>query len=282
MIKILGDWFKTLPQYLIPQHFLSKIVHKLSRWQLGSFMHWLIKRFIHHYRVDMTLAESSEIQDYKHFNQFFTRALKPIARPLASVLLTGPVDGEISQLGRIQQKQLYQAKNHFYHLADLLGEDSEMISAFQTGLFCTIYLSPKDYHRIHMPITGQLQKMVYIPGRLFSVNQRTVGVVSNLFARNERVVCLFSTALGPVAVILVGAIFVGSIETVWAGCITPPYLSKPQHWYYTEGITLHQGAEMGRFNMGSTVILLVGNEKVHWLPTLIPKNKVLVGQALTI
>ena len=277
----LGDWFKTLPQYLIPQHLLSRVVFKLSHWQLGFLTHWLIKRFILHYEVDMTLAQSPDVRDYANFNQFFTRALKPTVRPLAKAPLICPVDGEISQLGQIKQQQLYQAKGHFFQLTDLLGGD--IATAFQNGSFCTIYLSPKDYHRIHMPITGQLKKMIYLPGRLFSVNQRTTNVVSNLFARNERVVCLFATELGPVALILVGAIFVGSIETVWAGTLTPPYLSRPQHWHYSAETTpiLAQGSEMGRFNMGSTVIMLTGNETVSWLSTLASKDKVYMGQALS-
>lgn len=281
--RALGDWFKTLPQYLIPQHFLSKIVFKLSRWQLGFLTRWIIKRFIQYYKVDMTLAQSPEVCAYANFNQFFTRALKPTARPLAKASLICPVDGEISQLGRIEQQQLYQAKGRFFQLSALLGGDTGMVTAFQNGLFCTIYLSPKDYHRIHMPVTGQLKQMIYLPGRLFSVNQRTTRVVDNLFARNERVICLFTTEFGPVALILVGAIFVGSIETVWAGVLTPPYLSYPQHWRYAPETTaiLSQGVEMGRFNMGSTVILLIGNEKMRWSPALIAKNNVHMGQALT-
>lgn len=281
--SVLGDWLKTLPQYLIPQHLLSTIVFKLSRWRLGFLTRWAIRRFIHHYQIDMTLAQSSDLHTYANFNQFFTRALKPTARPLAKASLICPVDGEISQLGRIKQQQLYQAKGRFFQLSALLGNDTEMVTAFQNGLFCTIYLSPKDYHRIHMPVTGQLKQMIYLPGRLFSVNRRTTNVVNNLFARNERVVCLFATELGPVALILVGAIFVGSIETVWAGVLTPPYLSYPQHWYYPAETVdiLPQGTEMGRFNMGSTVIMLIGNEKVSWLPTLAPKNKIQMGQALT-
>lgn len=278
----LGDWFKTFPQYVIPQHLLSQFLFKLSRLPLGRFTHWLIQQFINVYNVEMEIAQFSEPRDYQTFNQFFTRALKPTARPIANALLTCPVDGEISQLGRIEQHSLLQAKGRSFQLLDLVGGDAMMADAFQQGLFCTIYLSPRDYHRIHMPVSGQLKTMLYLPGRLFSVNQRTTRVVPQLFARNERVICFFETAHGPLALILVGAIFVGSLETVWAGTLTPPYLSQSRRESYSSetALILSQGAEMGRFNMGSTVILLLGNQYVSWLPNLVPQNKVVMGQAL--
>ncbi|OQW91593.1 MAG: phosphatidylserine decarboxylase, partial [Beggiatoa sp. IS2] len=193
-----------------------------------------------------------------------------------------PVDGEISQLGPIQEQCLLQAKGHSFSLVELLGGDVQMAELFKHGSFCTLYLSPKDYHRIHMPITGQLTDMVYVPGRLFSVNQRTARTVPRLFARNERVICLFATERGPVALVLVGAIFVGSIETVWSGRITPPYLSQLQRWHFTPEVAqfLQQGAEMGRFNLGSTVIVLVDGRQIAWLPEYAPPLKLLMGQAL--
>ncbi len=251
------DSLLTLPQYLIPHHLLSRLILKLTRLQLGTFTHWIIKRFIKYYNVDMGIA--GDVRDYVSFNQFFTRALKPTARPLDdSANIICPVDAEISQIGSIEKGSLLQAKGRYFQLNDLLGGQTEMASLFQQGLFCTLYLSPKDYHRIHIPTTGRLTDMVYVPGRLFSVNQRTSRVVPNLFARNERVICLFETEFGPMALILVGALFVGSIETVWAGTVTPNRSSKIEHWHYSEQTApiLQRGAEMGRFNMGSTVIVL--------------------------
>ena len=214
------------------------------------------------------------------FNQFFTRALKPTARPLADVEIISPVDAKISQIGKIDENRLLQAKGRFFRLEDLLGGNQKMVNLFKSGLFGTLYLSPKDYHRIHMPITGQLTDMMYIPGRLFSVNQRTSEVVPNLFARNERVICLFETALGPMALILVGALFVGSIETVWMGTVTPNRWSQIQHWHYDEVQVIQRGDEMGRFNMGSTVIVLLDANRIAWLSKLSTQTKVLMGQGL--
>jgi len=272
----------TLPQYLIPQHLLSRLILKLTRLQMGAFTHWLIRRFINHYDIDMNQVQSPDVRHYASFNQFFTRALKPTARPLTDVEIISPVDAKISQIGKIEENRLLQAKGHFFRLEDLLGGNQKMVNLFKSGLFCTLYLSPRDYHRIHIPITGQLTDMTYIPGRLFSVNQRTSEVVPNLFARNERVICLFETALGPMALILVGALFVGSIETVWAGTVTPNRLSQIQHWHYSEkeAPVLQRGAEMARFNMGSTVIVLLDANRVAWLSKLSAQTKMLMGQGM--
>ena len=269
----------TLPQYLIPQHFLSRIVLKLTRLKMGKLTHWMIRRFIQHYKIDMSIAQSSEIRDYPSFNQFFTRALKPSARPLDKADILSPVDAEISQQGKIDNGTLLQAKGRNFQLNDLLAGQTDMVDLFKQGLFCTLYLSPKDYHRIHIPTTGRLTDMVYVHVRLFSVNQRTSEVVPNLFARNERVICLFETEFGPMAVILVGALFVGSIETVWEGVVTPNASSKIERWHYPENTApvLQRAAEMGRFNMGSTVIMLLDAKRLNWLPT---QNKVLMGQRL--
>lgn len=282
MKNALSDQLLTLPQYLLPQHLLSRLMLKFTRLQMGAVTHWLIKRVIKHYGVDMSIAQSSEVRDYASFNQFFTRALKPSARPLAEAEIVSPVDAEISQIGQIDNGSLLQAKGRSFQLNELLGGHTEMVNLFKQGLFCTLYLSPKDYHRIHMPTTGRLTDMVYVPGRLFSVNQRTARSVPNLFARNERVICLFDTELGPMALILVGAIFVGSIETVWAGMVAPNRLSKIEHWQYSENMApvLQRGIEMGRFNMGSTVIVLLDANRVAWLPNLKGQNKVLMGQGL--
>ncbi len=277
------DRLLTSIQYIIPQHLLSRLILKLTRLPMGRLTHWIINRFIKYYQIDMTSAQYVEINHYATFNQFFTRALKPIARPLAeSAEIISPVDGEISQIGQIKEGQLLQAKGHYFQLEDLLAKQTDLVQLFKQGLFGTFYLSPRDYHRIHMPITGQLTDMIYIPGRLFSVNPRTSRVVPNLFARNERVICLFETEVGAMALILIGALLVGSIETVWAGTVTPNPLSQIQRWSYPadHAPTLTRGTELGRFNMGSTVIILLDANRVAWLPKRSVSDKQLMGQAL--
>jgi phosphatidylserine decarboxylase len=283
MKNSLVDRLLTLPQYLIPQHFLSLLILKLTRLQMGVLTRWLIRRFIKHYDVDMNIAQSKEVRDYASFNQFFTRALNPTARPLsANTDVLSPVDGEISQIAQINDGCLLQAKDHTFQLNDLLGGQEEIAHLFQQSLFCTLYLSPKDYHRIHMPMTGHLTDMVYVPGHLFSVNQRTTRVVPNLFARNERVICIFETEMGNMALILVGAIFVGSIETVWEGAVTPNRFSQIQHWHYPKKTApfLQRGVEMGRFNMGSTVIVLLDANYLAWQEHLTTQTQILMGQSL--
>lgn len=274
------DYLMTRPQYLIPQHGLSRWIYRLTRWQGGRMTQWAIKQFIKQYRIDMQQVEQPDITSYTSFNAFFTRALKSTARPLASATVISPVDGVVSQIGPIQDNQLIQAKGHTFSLTSLLGGHNDIAVQFQQGSFCTVYLSPRDYHRIHMPITGRLNSTIYLPGRLFSVNARTTRVVPHLFARNERVICLFDTTFGPIAVILVGALFVGSIETTWAGQITPARHHEIQRWH-DPIITLQQGEELGRFNMGSTVILLLHAQYPDWLPDIKIANSLLMGQALT-
>jgi phosphatidylserine decarboxylase len=279
MKNSLGEQFLTLPQYLIPQHLLSRIILKLTRLEISGLSQWVIKRFIKSYNVDMSIAQSSDVSHYASFNKFFTRALNSDARPLANnAEIVSPVDGEISQIDQIQNGSLLQAKGRDFQLNELLAQHK--VALFNDALFCTVYLSPKDYHRIHMPMTGKLTDMVYVPGCLFSVNQRTARVVPNLFARNERVICFFETEMGQMALILVGALFVGSMETVWAGTVTPNKLSQVEHWHYENGAVLERGVEMGRFNMGSTVILLLNANHLQWLSELKAGNKVLMGQAL--
>ncbi|ALG66496.1 archaetidylserine decarboxylase [Beggiatoa leptomitoformis] len=274
------DKFKTLPQYVIPQHFLSRLMCAVTRWKGGKVTHWIIRQFIRHYHVDMQVAALSKPTDYNSFNAFFTRALCADARPIADGIVS-PVDGVISQLGMIKNNQILQAKGHDFSLTALLGGSTHLSTYFNNGLFCTIYLSPKDYHRIHSPITGQVREMIYVPGKLFSVNKRTTTVVPQLFARNERLICILETAIGKVAVIFVGALFVGSMETKWAGTITPPYQGKVQSWQYLSNeLSLQCGEEMGRFNMGSTVILLLPPDKAHWLSQHAPDTALLMGQAL--
>jgi len=276
------DQFKTLPQYLIPHHLLSRVVHKFTRLKLGKTTQWMIQRFIRLYNIDMSIVENQNIQDYASFNEFFTRSLKASARPLAKTGIVSPVDGEISQIGRVGNQRLFQAKGHRFQLIDLMGGNIDLADLFQQGLFCTIYLSPRDYHRIHMPMTGQLTDMIYVPGRLFSVNERTTRVVPNLFARNERIICLFNTEFGPMALILVGALFVGSIKTVWADEVAPSRSFSTQHWQYPpENAKIFQrGDEIGQFNMGSTVILLLDSKRTEWLSEYAKHSKLIMGQVL--
>ena len=270
-------------QYLVPHHLLSRlmglITHSHNKWVKLTYMRFIIKRF----GVNMDEAAEQELDRYEHFNAFFTRALKPSARPIVSdkSKLASPVDGCVSQMGLIRDGKIFQAKGHNYSLTTLLGDKGKWEKQFFNGEFATLYLSPKDYHRIHMPCDAKLKEMRHIPGQLFSVNPATVRTIPGLFARNERVVCLFNTPAGPMAMILVGAIFVASIETVWDGIITPPTQRNMQVTRYGEGmhdVVLRKGEEMGRFNMGSTVILLFGKDKMKWAEDLKAESSVKMGQ----
>jgi len=240
---------------------------KLTHCENNAWKNLFIKQIIRHYGVNMDEALEQDINAYKSFNDFFTRELKPGARPITTEhnAIACPADGAVSQAGNITGGEIFQAKGKSYTATDLLGGSVERAEPFNNGVFTTIYLSPKDYHRLHMPLTGTLREMVHVPGRLFSVNTATTNSVPGLFARNERVVALFDTEVGPMALVLVGAIFVSSIETVWHGVVTPPSISSVQSWDYQENApTLKIGEEMGRFNMGSTIIVLFGNNKVQW------------------
>jgi len=248
-------------QYIIPQHSLSKLMFRFARlenvWLKNKFTHWFVKS----YQVNLSEAVREKVEDYQHFNDFFTRALKPEARKIGSANIVCPVDGAVSQSGEISHATIFQAKNHYYTVSALLGGDYRA-DQFESGYFSTIYLSPKDYHRIHMPFDGTLVSMDYIPGDLFSVNKATAEGVDSLFSRNERVVCYFQTQFGLCAFVLVGAIFVGSMQTVWEGQINPPYQKKVQNFDYTnQNIELKKGEEMGRFNMGSTIVMLMPNQE---------------------
>ena len=270
----------TLPQYLLPHHFLSKMMSKFTHCENETWKNLFIKQIIKHYQVNMDEAVISDINAFKSFNDFFTRELKPSARVFANQIndITCPADGAISQAGLIKEGRIFQAKGKNYTAFDLLGGDIDRAQAFMDGSFATIYLSPKDYHRLHMPLTGTLREMIHIPGRLFSVNKTTTESVSGLFARNERVVALFVTEAGPMALILVGAIFVSSIETVWHGVVTPPSISSVRTWKYNENApTLKMGEEMGRFNMGSTIIVLFGKNKTQWNETMFADTPVKLG-----
>jgi phosphatidylserine decarboxylase len=246
-----------LPQYLLPKQALTVF----AGWVAGKERGWvtteIIRRFVAKYQVNMSEALNPDIASYASFNDFFTRALKPGARPLASADLICPVDGAISQFGAMNQAQIFQAKGHSYSATALVGGDAALAARFEGGSFACLYLSPKDYHRIHMPADGRLMQMIYVPGDLFSVNPTTAQGVPGLFARNERVVCVFESERGPFVLVLVGATIVGSMATVWHGLVNPPRLPGVKVWNYANGqVQLKQGDEMGRFLLGSTVVML--------------------------
>ncbi len=244
-------------QYALPHRFLSRIMFYLTRSEWRWVKNTFIRQIVQRYRVDMSDALEPDLAAYPSFNAFFTRALKPGARPIAAGadLLVCPADGAISQAGAVSEGRIVQAKGMDYTVAELLG-DSELAKTFANGSFATVYLSPRDYHRLHMPITGKLMRTLHVPGRLFSVATWTAESIPRLFARNERLVCIFETEHGLVALVLVGAIFVSSIDTVWGGTVTPPYAHKIVDAQLVDGPSLIAGAEMGRFNMGSTAIVL--------------------------
>ncbi|MGZ8975699.1 archaetidylserine decarboxylase, partial [Methylomagnum sp.] len=256
-----------LIQYPLPHHFLSRLIGYLTHCRNPAFKNFFIRTITKIYGVDLSEAEQPDPNAYACFNDFFTRALKPGVRPLADApgVVAGPADGYMSQLGPITEGRIIQAKGKDYSAVDLLGGDAARAEPFMGGNFATIYLSPKDYHRLHMPLAGTLREMVHVPGRLFSVNNATAKGVPDLFARNERVVAIFDTEAGPMALILVGAIFVASIETVWHGLVTPPAGQAVRVWEYRDNpVQLGHGAEMGRFKMGSTIIVLFGKDAVEW------------------
>ncbi|QSX29484.1 phosphatidylserine decarboxylase [Shewanella cyperi] len=260
------DKVKIALQYMLPKHLISRIVGKFAAAEAGWLTTAFIKWFIKQYGINMQEALESQPEAYRTFNAFFTRALKPGLRPITpdADIMVQPVDGAVSQLGPIEDGRLFQAKGHHYSALALLGGIEADAKRFAEGDFATIYLAPKDYHRLHMPIKGTLSKMTYVPGELFSVNPLTARNVPGLFARNERVVAIFETEKGPLAMVLVGATIVASIETVWAGTVTPPTGKKVFSWDYpTEGpeaITLEKGEEMGRFKLGSTVVMLFAKD----------------------
>jgi len=266
-------------QYLLPHHLLSALLFRATRVRWRPVKDRLIGAFVRHYRIDMSEARESDPTAYTSFNAFFTRPLRRDARPIADQegSLVCPADGALSQLGAIGDGRVFQAKGHDCSLSELLGGRDDWARRFDGGAFATIYLSPRDYHRVHMPVDATLREMIHVPGRLFSVNPVTTALVPRLFGRNERVLCLFETASGPMALILVGAIFVGSMETVWAGQVTPTGLRKPAP---ETAVRLDQGAEMGRFNMGSTVILLFGPGRVAWEQGLKPGAPLHMGQQI--
>jgi phosphatidylserine decarboxylase len=270
-------------QYLLPHHLLSALMFRLTRIRWRPFKNLLVRNVIRHYQVDMTEAREPDPTAYGSFNGFFTRSLRPEARPIAEQrdAIACPADGALSQLGTIADGRIFQAKGQDYRLLELLGERTDWAERLDGGAFATIYLSPRDYHRVHMPLSGTLREMIHVPGRLFSVSPVTTSLVPRLFGRNERLLCLFESTAGPMAVILVGAIFVGSMETVWAGQVTPTGGNGPSRRYDGEtAARLEKGTEMGRFNMGSTVILVFPPETVEWDPGLKPGDRLRMGQRI--
>ena len=277
----MSDRLAVLPQYLLPKKLVTQLAGRFASAELDGVTQAAISRFVAHYGVDMSEAAEPDITRYTSFNDFFTRALRAGARPLADADYVCPVDGAISQFGAIERDQIFQAKGHHYSTCALLAGDAALAAEFENGQFATIYLSPKDYHRIHMPCAGRLQRMAYVPGDLFSVNPTTARGVPGLFARNERVVCVFDTARGPFVLVLVGATIVGSMATVWHGVVNPPRPGEIRRWDYADKpVELAKGAEMGRFLLGSTVVLLWPKGTLKFNPDWAPGGAVRMGQMM--
>jgi phosphatidylserine decarboxylase len=271
-------------QLLLPHQLLSRIVYYAMRWTWGPWKRLLISQLKRAYRIDMTDALNPDLESYPSFNAFFTRALRPDARPIADTDgLVSPADGCISQIGAIADGRIVQAKGIDYSVAELLGGRQSDAQAFENGGFATIYLSPRDYHRVHAPFAGRLLRAIHVPGRLFSVAPWTTESIPRLFARNERLALIFDTERGPLAVVLVGAIFVSSIETVFDGEVTPPYADQVRIREYSgsSAPSFAIGAEIGRFNMGSTVIVLSGADFPHWEPTLAAEARIRMGERMS-
>lgn len=287
----MSDFLAVLPQYLLPKQALTALAGQFATTEAGSLTTSVIRWFVGRYKVNMAEAANPDIASYKCFNDFFTRPLRAGARPLAAADFLCPVDGAISQFGAIESDQIYQAKGHRYSTTALLGGDRELAAKFENGCFATLYLSPRDYHRIHMPCDGQLTRMIYVPGALFSVNPTTARGVPGLFARNERLVCVFESTFGPFILTLVGATIVGSMATVWHGQVNPPRLSDIREWHYDGSttapgdilrgaVTLEKGAEMGRFLLGSTVVMLFPRDTLKFNPDWAPTRPVRMGEIM--
>ncbi len=279
---LVSDRMAVLPQYLLPKQALTLLAGEIARARGGALTTRLIRWFIDRYRVNMAEAANPDPAAYATFNDFFTRALAPGARPIAAAHWVSPVDGAISQLGAIDGDAILQAKGHSYTVQAMLGGDAELARPFLGGHFATLYLSPKDYHRIHMPCDGTLRRMIHVPGDLFSVNPTTARGVPGLFARNERVVCVFDNERGPFVLVLVGATIVGSMATVWHGVVNPPRPGTVRDWRYDAepAITLEQGDEMGRFLLGSTVVLLMPAGLLAFNPAWKPGGAIRLGEAM--
>ncbi len=272
---------KVLPQYIIPKQAITALAGKLASAKAGKLTTAVIKWFVKRYQVNMTEAAEPNIEAYESFNEFFTRPLKKDARPITKADFISPVDGAISQFGDIKADQIFQAKGHQYSTLAMLAGDKALAASFQNGYFATLYLSPKDYHRIHMPCDGTLKSMTYVPGDLFSVNPTTAEGVPGLFARNERVICEFDSAHGVFVLILVGATIVGSMATVWHGVVNPPRMGKVNTWAYEgQTISLQQGEEMGRFLLGSTVVMLFPQNTLAFNPAWKAEQAIKLGEKM--
>jgi len=276
-----SDRLAVLPQYLLPKQALTAVAGRVASAKAGALTTALIRRFVARYGVNMAEAANPDPASYTSFNEFFTRPLRPGARQLADADWICPVDGAISQLGPIEDGQIFQAKGHRYSATALVGGDAALAERFRNGHFATLYLSPRDYHRIHMPCTGRLQRMVHVPGELFSVNPTTARGVPGLFARNERVVCVFEGPQGPFVMVLVGATIVGSMVTVWHGMVNPPRPGHLRAWdYLDQNIELRQGEEMGRFLLGSTVVMMLPQGPLQFAPDWASTRPIRMGEAM--
>lgn len=280
-MSALLDNFKVKSQYVLPKKIVSRLVGRLASAEMGKWTTWLIKNFIKHYNVDMQDAEITDISKYKSFNDFFTRSLKKNARPINKdkSTLTHPADGTISEFGNIYKDAIIQAKGHYYSLEALLGGNHEDAKSYENGQFMTIYLSPKDYHRVHMPFDGKLKKMIFVPGELFSVNPLTARNVDNLFARNERVICFFENEkIGEFVVVMVGATIVASISMVFAGIVAPQGKDIKTYDYQKENVVIKKGAELGCFLLGSTVICVFPQNTLNFVENMTIGTSVKMGE----
>ncbi|NHZ87510.1 phosphatidylserine decarboxylase [Massilia sp. CCM 8733] len=278
----MSDRIKVIPQYLLPKQGLTRFAGRVAGHQGGQYTTTLIRWFVGQYGVNMEEAANPDIASYASFNEFFTRPLRPDARPLAKADFVCPVDGAISQFGSIDDDQIFQAKGHKFSTTALVGGDAELAAQFQHGSFANLYLSPKDYHRLHMPCEGRLTRMIYVPGALFSVNPTTARGIPGLFARNERVVCVFnSKEHGAFVLVLVGATIVGSMATTWHGLVNPPRPGVIKEWRYDDkNIVLKKGEEMGRFLLGSTIVMLFKKDTIAFNPEWAPERPVRLGEAM--
>ncbi len=277
----MSDRLAVLAQYLLPKQALTTLAGRLADTEAGSLTTSVIRWFVQRYGVDLSEAVDSNPVSYRSFNEFFTRPLRAGARPLADADFICPVDGAISQFGGIEQDQIFQAKGHQYSTTALVGGDGELAARFANGAFATLYLSPRDYHRIHMPVDGRLRRMIHVPGELFSVNPATARGLPGLFARNERVVCVFDAEFGSFVLTLVGATIVGSMATVWHGTVNPPRGSEIREWLYDDRqVLLKKGQEMGRFLLGSTVVMLFPRDTLRFNPTWTATRAIRMGEAM--
>ena len=278
----MSDQLAVIPQYLMPKLAMTRLAGLVASAEWGSVTTWVIKRFVKRYNVNMNEAANADPAHYKSFNEFFTRPLKDGVRPLSSSEWVCPVDGAISQCGAIERDQIFQAKGHHYSTRALVGGDAALAAQFQNGQFATLYLSPRDYHRIHMPMAGKLLRMIHVPGDLFSVNPTTARGVPGLFARNERVVCEFETERGPMVLVLVGATIVGSMATVWHGQVNPPRPGTVREWRYeSQDVRLQKGEEMGRFLLGSTVVMLFPENSLRFPDDWLSTRPLQMGEAMS-